>query len=207
MPPLIRGIVIGFAIAAPVGPIGLICIRRTLAEGRWAGFIAGLGAASADAIYGAVAALGLTAVTSTLLDYQSWLQFGGGVFLICLGMATLRFRPPSDVADEGAPQKVVRGYVETLALTLANPMTILSFVSILASLDMGTARSFGSGFVVVLGVFLGSAAWWLILSAMAEWMRNRLRANGLRIVNVISGLVLAGFGFWQLGVAVTMLRS
>src|SRR5437868_1618115 len=126
MSPFLQGLVIGFSIAAPVGPIGLLCIRRSVAHGRAAGFVSGLGAATADALYGVVAALGLTAVTTALLAHRAWLQLGGGIFLVGLGIATFRSRPPTSAAREAETARLPAAYASTLALTLTNPMTILS---------------------------------------------------------------------------------
>ena len=196
----LSGLALGFSIAAPVGPIGLLCIRCTLTHGRLNGFLCGLGAATADAIYGAIAALGLSAVTSFLLGAQTWLQLGGGLFLVWLGWKTLRAKPPAPrSADALAAGARAGGYFSTLFLTLANPMTILSFVGIFAGLGLGaTAGSTRSAGWLVLGVFLGSAAWWLVLSAAAGWLGGRLQHGGLRALNLASGLIIAAFGFWQL---------
>ena len=203
MPPLLKGLIIGFSIAAPVGPIGLLCIRRSLADGRAAGFVSGLGAATADALFGIVAALGLTAVTNLLLAQQFWLRLGGGVFLVYLGIATLR--APGEANRAEAPPRgakagnLLGAYGSTLALTLANPMTILSFLGIFVGLGVGAADggAFAAGWLVS-GVFLGSAAWWLSLSAAAGWLGRRLEPGGLRAVNFASGLIIAAFGAWQL---------
>ncbi|MBL9201336.1 MAG: LysE family transporter [Opitutaceae bacterium] len=191
-----KGLIIGFSIAAPVGPIGLLCIRRALAEGRWAGFASGLGAATADAVYGIVAALGLGALTTLLLEHQRWLQLGGGLFLVYLGVATFRAAPQPAAVGEKHPGNLASAYLSTLALTLANPMTILAFLGIFAGL--GNADRTGSAALLVAGVFLGSALWWLLLSVTAGWMGERLRRGGLRWVNAASGAVIAGFGVWQL---------
>lgn len=214
MPALLKGLAIGFSIAAPVGPIGLLCLRCTLAHGRLNGFLCGLGAATADAIYGALAAFGLSAVTSLLLGTQVWLQLGGGLFLLWLGLKTLRAMPPSAASRAEAPRRgakadrLVADYFSTLALTLANPMTILSFLGIFAGLGLGATPDAGSGRLtagatsagwLVLGVFLGSAAWWLLLSSAAGWLGRRLSHGGLRALNVASGLIIAAFGLWQLG--------
>jgi threonine/homoserine/homoserine lactone efflux protein len=206
--PLVKGLVVGFSIAAPVGPIGLLCLRCTLAHGRLNGFLCGIGAATADAIYGATAAFGLSAVTSLLLGMQTWLQLGGGLFLLWLGVKTLCAEPATPRSlDAPAAGALVAGYFSTLALTLANPMTILSFIGIFAGLGVGAAPDAGSGRItagalsagwLVLGVFLGSAAWWLLLSSFAGWLGRRLSHGGFRAVDLVSGLVIAGFGVWQL---------
>ena len=200
MQTLVKGLVIGFSIAAPVGPIGLLCLRCTLTHGRLNGFLCGLGAATADACYGAVAALGLSAVSSFLLGMQPWFQLGGGLFLVWLGIATLRARPSAQRSTAPAPGALIAGYFSTLALTLTNPMTILSFLGIFAGLGLGASTAGGAGAAgwLVLGVFLGSAAWWFVLSTAASWLGRRLQHGGLRALNVASGLIITVFGLWQL---------
>ncbi len=196
---LLKGLVLGFSIAAPVGPIGLLCIRRSLAEGRVAGFVSGLGAATADALYGVVAALGLTAITRGLLAHQSWLQLGGGLFLVYLGVTTLRSTPPAATPRVNAAANPRSAYFSVLALTLNNPTTILSFLGIFTGLGLGDGTT-GTlpACWLVLGVFLGSATWWLLLSTAAGWLGGRLQPGGLRALNLASGLIIAGFGAWQL---------
>jgi threonine/homoserine/homoserine lactone efflux protein len=199
MPPLVKGLLLGFSIAAPVGPIGLLCIRRSLSDGRLAGFVSGLGAATADAAYGMVAVLGLTAVTNLLLEQRHWLRLAGGVFLLYLGVMTVRATPARAEARSAARQSLRTAYGSTLALTLTNPMTILSFAGIFAGLGVSApgGGAWPAG-LLVLGVFLGSAAWWLLLSATAGWLGARLQHDRLRIVNIASGAIIGGFGAWQL---------
>jgi threonine/homoserine/homoserine lactone efflux protein len=190
-----EGIVIGFAIAAPVGPIGVLCIRRTLAEGRVSGLVSGLGAATADALYGAVAALGLTFVTEFLVGGQAWLRLVGGAFLLFLGVRTFLARP-AERAAPAARSGLPGAYASTFFLTLTNPTTILSFAAIFAGLGVAGAASGDvlSAMLLVLGVFLGSAAWWFVLSGATSLFRTRLSVRGLRWVNRISGTVIAAFG-------------
>lgn len=202
----LKGIVIGFSIAAPVGPIGLLCIRRSLNEGRLIGFVSGLGAATADAIYGTLAALGITAVTSVLVGHHGWLQLAGGLFLVLLGANTLRSKPPDESARGAARSSLFAAYASTFALTLTNPLTILSFVGIFAGVGLGATDGRRTASLLVLGVAAGSAAWWLILSSAASWLGERLKHGGLRIVNVLAGVALCGFGLWQLSGLVQSLR-
>lgn len=200
MLPFLKGLIIGFSIAAPVGPIGVLCIRRSLSAGRLTGFVSGLGAATADALYGVVAALGLTAVTNLLLEQQHWLRLGGGLFLLYLGVATLRAPPPANEARARGAENRWAAYASTFGLTLTNPMTIISFVGIFAGIGVGgSSNGAGAACLLVAGVFLGSAAWWLVLSTTAGWLGARLQHGGLRVVNLVSGVVIAGFGAWQLG--------
>ena len=189
----LKGLIVGFAIAAPVGPIGVLCIRRTLAEGRTTGFVSGLGAATADAMYGATAAFGLTLITDFLLGGASWLRLVGGVFLLYLGIKTFLARP-AEKAAETRGGGLLRAYSSTLFLTLTNPTTILSFVAVFAGLGLGEGADGLTATVLVLGVFLGSAAWWLLLSGAVGLFRRKLSTGGLRWVNRVSGVVITAFG-------------
>jgi threonine/homoserine/homoserine lactone efflux protein len=189
----LEGVAIGFAVAAPVGPIGVLCIRRTLAEGRASGFVSGLGAATADAAYSSVAALGLTFVTGLLVGAAAWLRLFGGVFLVFLGVRTFLSRP--DVRPAAAGRGGLLGaYASTFGLTLANPSTILSFAAIFTGLAAGSMGDALYAMSLVLGVFCGSTLWWFVLSGATSLFRAKLSAGGLRWVNRISGVVLAGFG-------------
>jgi threonine/homoserine/homoserine lactone efflux protein len=196
LPLLARGLLIGFSIAAPVGPIGVLCIRRTLAEGRAMGLATGLGAAAADAVYGAVAGFGLTLVSGFLVDQQRWLRLGGGLFLCYLGVRTL-LGPPADRAAAAGGSSRLAAFASTFVLTLTNPTTILSFVAVFAGLGVGAGGLGGAGLVVA-GVFLGSAAWWLILSGGVSLLRARVGPGVLRWVNRLSGLVILAFGLLAL---------
>jgi len=186
--------VIGFSIAAPVGPIGVLCIRRTLASGRAVGFASGLGAATADAVYGCVAGFGLTLVSGALIGGQFWLRLVGGLLLCYLGIKSVLSQPAEEAAS--AEEAGLAGaYVSTFVLTLTNPMTILSFAAVFAGLGIADARgNYGLAALLVLGVFTGSALWWLGLSGMVSLFRARLSVHALRWVNRISGIVILGFG-------------
>jgi threonine/homoserine/homoserine lactone efflux protein len=196
----LRGLVIGFSIAAPVGPIGLLCIRRTLAHGRAVGFVSGLGAATADALYGAIAGFGLTALSALLVRGQGPLRLVGGAFLCYLGVRTFLARPPASGAAERDGRGLVGAYLSTLGLTLTNPSTILSFAAIFAGLGLGTSGGGATGIdftaaaVLVGGVFLGSALWWLILAGIAGVLRTRLTPGAMRWINRLSGVILLSFG-------------
>jgi len=192
---LLRGLIIGFSIAAPVGPIGVLCIRRTLAEGRLSGFITGLGAATADAIYGAIAAFGLTFISNILIHQQGGIRLIGGVFLCYLGIKTFLASP---LPQQNASIKKVTlpsNYASTFFLTLTNPLTILFFTAVFAGLGAGSSKgNFFSAGTLVLGVFFGSTLWWLFLSNAAGILREKLNVTGLRWVNRISGIVITLFG-------------
>lgn len=196
---LVTGLIGGLVIAAPVGPIGMLCIRRSVSDGRVVGFFCGLGAATADACYGAIAAFGLTAVRRTLLADEIWLQLFGGLALVGIGIATFRERPSAPDNRLGAPPNLRMAYASTMLLTFMNPMTIVSFLAVFAGVGLGTAAGgLASSALLVLGVFLGSVAWWLVVSMAGGWLRPRLQQGGMRIVNIVAGLVIAGLGAWQL---------
>jgi len=191
---LLTGGILGFSIAAPVGPVGALTIRRTLAQGRLAGFLTGLGAATADTFYGAVAAFGLTFITGVLLAGQGWLTLLGGLFLCYLGVVTFR-ATPAPIEHAPPVKSLVGAYASTVVLTLTNPATILSFTGIYAGLGLGQALSdYVGASVFVLGVFVGSAAWWLLLSVGVGALRQRVSTSGLRWINRLSGASIAGFG-------------
>jgi len=197
---LLKGIILGLSIAAPVGPIGVLCIRRTLANGMGIGFISGLGAATADAIYGFIAALGISVVAVFLLDHQIYLRLIGGIFLLYLGYTTFRSIPAEISAN--APIStggLIGAYVSTVFLTLTNPMTILSFAAVFAGLGSGDKTGgYMASFFLVIGVFLGSALWWFILSGMVSVLRNKFDKKRLHWVNRFSGITIAGFGMFSL---------
>lgn len=195
---------IGFSIAAPVGPIGVLVIRRTLARGRAFGLVSGLGAASADAVYGCIAAFGLTAISNLLIAQQDWLRIFGGAFLLYLGIRTLLSKPANpDVevteGETGQALGFLGAYGSIFLLTITNPLTILSFAAVFASLGTGTDGALGGAVTVVLGVFAGSALWWLTLSVGVSLLRRWVNASILVWVNRASGLILASAGLLAIG--------
>lgn len=199
LPVLLKGLAIGLSIAAPVGPIGLLCIRRTLADGTVHGFASGLGAASADAVYGAIAGFGVALVTDALVGSQTALKLVGGLMLLWLGWSTLRARPAERPAAARTAGGLAGAYASTFLLTLANPATILSFAAVFGGLglapDSGTSGdSTAVAAVLVLGVFVGSALWWLALSASVGAFRRRVTPAAMLWINRASGAVLGGFG-------------
>lgn len=199
---ILKGTIIGFSIAAPVGPIGVLCIRRSLAQGRQAGLVTGLGAATADAAFGLVAAFGLTAISSFLIGQRLWLAVFGGLFLCYLGVRTFISRPP-EPGNEPGSQGLVCAYVSTFFLTLTNPMTILSFMAVFAGLGLGSSPDFFSAGALVGGVFAGSALWWLLLSGGVGLLRSRVNSSWMRGVNRLAGCIIIAFGLYSLS---TVLR-
>jgi len=199
-PALFTGIIIGFSVAAPVGPIALLIMRRSLNEGRLAGFVSGLGAATADLVCGLAAALGLTVVTATINAHHTSLQLVGGVFMIWLGVHAFRAKDPATVAARPLHERNLGlAYVFTLLLTLANPLTLLGMVGVVAAAGVGgPAYSYTDTFALGGGIFLGSAAWWLLLSNLTGWLGRKLGSRVLHVINMGAGALIVGFGAWQL---------
>jgi threonine/homoserine/homoserine lactone efflux protein len=194
----LKGLLLGFSIAAPVGPIGVLCIRRTLNEGRTAGLVSGLGAATADGFYGLVAGFGLTAISDLMIEGQFWLALIGGTYLSYLGAKTFTSKPAegeAKVKNNG----LLGSYFSTLFLTLTNPITILSFVAIFAGLGLVSGdNSYPAAISLVSGVFLGSGAWWIALSGVVSIFREKFNLKALVWVNRVAGVVLAGYGILAL---------
>jgi threonine/homoserine/homoserine lactone efflux protein len=190
----IKGLVFGFSIAAPMGPIGILCIRRSLANGWRAGLLTGMGAATADAVYGCLAGFGVTGITGFLVGQHAWIQIAGGLFLCWMGLHVFLSGTDEKPASE-APGSAAVGYLSALLLTLTNPMTILAFAAVFAGMGLG---SIGAGHAaagwLVAGVFSGSMAWWIILSSASSLFNTRMNPTSMRWINRFSGAVLAGFG-------------
>jgi threonine/homoserine/homoserine lactone efflux protein len=191
---LLSGLAIGFSIAAPVGPIGVLCIRRTLAEGRTAGLLTGMGAATADGLFGSVAAFGLSVISNFLIGQQFWFRLLGGAFLCYLGVRTFLSTPATQAALAGG-RGLLSAYISTLFLTLTNPVTILFFAAVFVTVAAsGATLNAGTAILLVVGVFMGSAAWWLFLSVTVSVARSWFTPRLMRWVNRLSGLVIVGFG-------------
>jgi threonine/homoserine/homoserine lactone efflux protein len=189
-----RGVIIGFSIAAAIGPISFLCMQRTLADGRMAGLLSGLGAATADAIYGCVAGFGLRFIAAFLMKYSLLLQFVGGVFLCFLGIR-IALRATADQTALVTRGGLARAYSSALVLTLTNPITILAFLSVFAAFGIGSAQgSYSSAAFLVAGVFLGSALWWFVLNSIVASLRAQFTASSLFLVIGMSAAVVFTFG-------------
>jgi threonine/homoserine/homoserine lactone efflux protein len=188
----LRGFVLGFTIAAAVGPISLLVIRRTIAEGQRYGLVSGLGVATADATYGAIAAFGLTAVTDALVNARQVLGLVGGIFLLWLAWRTIRSAPVESAVVASPRRGYAGAYLSILGLTMANPMTILSFGALFAGLGV-TSGATGDAALVVLGVLLGSTAWWVVLTTAIGMFRARITHAWIHRINVASGIVIGAF--------------
>ena len=191
---LLKGIVIGFALALPIGPIGILCIRKTATEGHFSGMVVGFGAAMADALYGFVAAFGLTIISDTLLSQQLWIRLIGGAFLCYLGVKTFIAKPPETVQPANG-RGYVGSFLSTFLLTLTNPLTIIAFLGVFAGFGLRNSElSVGSASTLIAGVFLGSSLWFFLLSYSVTLFRNKINSTGLGWVNRISGLLIIVFG-------------
>jgi threonine/homoserine/homoserine lactone efflux protein len=198
----LRGLAVGFALAAPVGPVGILCVRRALADGRHAAFVAGLGAAFADTFYGAVAALGLTVISSFLVDHHIFLRITGGLILVIVGVRSLNMTQAFEPATVGPG--LFRDFISTFLITLTNPGTILASMGVFAAFGAFGQQDMGPSAILVLGVFGGSTLWWLILSGIASAARSRVSPRVLDLLNRGSGVMLVLFG---LGIAASVALS
>jgi len=192
----IKGLIIGLAIAAPVGPIGILCIQRSLHDGFKVGLMTGIGAALADGTYGLIAGFGLTAISSLLVTQQFWIRLIGGIFLLYLGIKHI-FTPSRKRSATGySDRSSWHACATTFFLTLTNPMTVLSFVAIFAGLGLGsTSKDYTDAILLVAGITLGSAIWWLCLSGgVAFLLHHRITPNTMRIINWLSSIIMLAFG-------------
>lgn len=194
----LKGLLLGFSIAAPVGPIGVLCIRRTLNGGMGSGIASGLGTAVADSLYGLIAAFGITAVSALLLEHSFLLRLCGGLFLLHMGSSIFRAQP-TDIASADSPSGRFGDFGSAFFLTLTNPLTILSFAAVFAGFGAGdTPGNYRLSAIMVGGVFSGSLLWWVFLAGTVAFFRTRLDLKSLSVVNRLSGLIIIAFGFISL---------
>jgi len=194
---LLKGIAVGIVIAVPVGPVGVMCVRRTIFEGKRAGFVSGLGAATADALFGLIAAFGLTFVSDWLIGYHQWLRIAGGFYLLYIGGSALLAKLEARQSSEPNAESALRHFLSTFALTLTNPITILAFLGIFSALGLsGADATFARAAMMVLGVWLGSLLWWLALTFGLGSLFHSFEARHLKWINHASGtiLLLSGAG-------------
>ncbi len=185
----LKGLIIGFAMAVPIGPLGIMCIRKTLAEGHSRGLIIGLGAATADALYGSIAAFGLTFISDVIASQHFWLRLVGGGLLLFLGIRTFRARRKDEIIPFDN-KGLLGSYISSFLLALTNPVTIFAFVAVFAAFGLGHRIIIISACMLALGVFTGSCLWFMTLGYVATSFRKKLDSGGLRWVNRISGVLI-----------------
>ena len=193
LPLPIRGLVIGFTIAMAVGPITLLVVRRTIDHGGIYGFASGLGVATADATYGAIAAFGLTAITSLLISNHTLLGLLGGVVIVLLGIRIARSTATGPATDGGRPG-LAGAFASIYALTMTNPLTIVLYAGVFAGIGLASGASFADAAVLTLAVWAGSTLWWVVLCSVVAWLRGRVSPTALLWVNRVSGAALVVFG-------------
>ncbi|WP_141433540.1 LysE family translocator [Bacillus sp. 03113] len=195
---LLKGLILGFSIAAPVGPIGLLCIRRTLAQGQIYGVVSGIGVAAADALYGLIAGYGLTFISNFLIEQQFWLRLGGGIFLCYFGFKIFRSKASAQSVSNDR-KSIFDAFTSIFFLTMTNPMTILSFIGIFAGLGISNSQvNHFTPSILVLGVFFGSALWWILLCSVVSLIQKHLNTAMLLWINRLSGLIIFVFGVTSL---------
>src|SRR5580658_2579274 len=192
---LLKGLLVGIVIAVPVGPVGILCIRRTILDGRLAGLFSGLGAASADSVFGIIAGFGLTFISDLLIDYQDWLRIGAAAFLLYVGITALMTDPTARARSGRDPEGLFGDFASTFVLTITNPVTILSFLAIFGAIGFtGEEATLTHAAILVAGVWCGSFLWWIGLIAATGVLRLTFQRQHLVWINRGSGgiLVFAG---------------
>ena len=191
---LIRGLLTGLIIAAPVGPVNVLCMQRTILKGWRAGVVSGLGAAAADTLYGAIAGFSISLVISFLERELGWIRLFGGILLVAIGTVYF-FKAPASLADKGQDESTEPAdFHSTLLLTLTNPTTVLSFLAVLTALGLAERRPWWLTAFLVAGIFCGSMLWWVILSSIVNRLRDRMTDRTLRWMNRVAGLAIGAFG-------------
>jgi len=196
---LIRGVLAGLAIAIPVGPVNILCISRTLTNGRLAGIISGLGAAAADTFYGAIAGFSISLVIDFLIREKFWIRLVGGALLVAIGLVYW-FKHPKSLKEE-AEKSSHSAFVTTFLLTLTNPTTVLSYLAVLAALRLGESRPWTLTLFLVLGIFCGSMIWWIVLAIVSGHFRDRFNDKAVVWMNRIAAVAIGGFGIVTMAIA------
>jgi threonine/homoserine/homoserine lactone efflux protein len=188
-----RGLAAGFAISAPVGPVNVLCVSRTIAKGWWAGIVSGMGAAAADTFYGSIAGFSISIVISFLIREQSKLRLFGGILLVLLGIWYYHKRP-DQLSKHSKDSATHSDFVTTFLLNLTNPTTVLSFLAVLAVLGLSEHRAAWLTLIMIGGIFIGSMAWWLILTGVTNHFRDRFNDKAMLWMNRIGGIAIGAFG-------------
>lgn len=194
-----KGLLAGLAISVPVGPVNVLCVSRTISKGRMAGVISGLGAATADTVYGTIAGFSISFIIDFLMREVFWIRLFGGALLIGIGLRYF-FKKPQSLAEQGESSAHSQ-YISAFLLNLTNPTTVLSFLAILAALGMGHARSRWLTFLLIGGIFVGAMLWWIVLAVAAGHFRNRFNERAVLWMNRIAGMAIGTFGVLTLALS------
>jgi putative LysE/RhtB family amino acid efflux pump len=195
---LLKSLLAGFGIAAPIGSLGIICIRRTMAGGFFAGLISGLGVALADGVYAAIAALGLDAAAGYVGEFRRPLLLVSGLFVLCLGWIAFKDKDIRLQKDQLTTASAIRGFALTFFLTLSHPLNIVAYTAIFTSFDLAANDDVAAAIVIICGVFLGSLLWWIILCGCVARIRPETASTKIKIMNRLSALLLVAFGLWAI---------
>ena len=197
---LIKGLIVGLLVSIPLGPIGVLCIQRTLNKGRRSGFISGLGASSADAIFALIASLGLTIVINFVREHQQYFQIAGGLIVLYIGFKIFSTNPVKQLKLQRMNKTMLsHDYMSVFLLTVSNPLAIMLFIGIMAAINVANeSLSVFQVFFFLAGIFTGSASWWFLLAFLANRFRKRIRLRSIWWMNKITGTAVFIFGLFVL---------
>jgi len=191
----LSGLILGISVAVPIGPVGLLCIDRTIKKHFWSGFFSGIGAASADALYGLVAAFGITFISNLLISEEFYFRLVGGILLIAIGIRSFRLKPKQISVYEPTKKHLIKDFLSAFVLTITNPGTVLFFMAVFTGFGLtGTTGEFVSAITLVSGIFIGSVTWWLVLSSSAFILKPRINDKFLTGLNHLSSTAIIIFG-------------
>lgn len=191
----IKCILAGLLLAAPIGPVNLICIKRTLNEGRKAGLVVGLGAAAADAVYGYAAAAGLNFFISYIYEHETVFRWIGGLLIAYLGWLTYRSEPQIRAAEKETGKTLFGLFVGVFLLTLTNPVTIFTYIATFSALGIALlVTSLAKAAFAAFGVFLGSMLWWIILTSVISYLQDKITVKSIGYINKIAGVLIILIG-------------
>lgn len=203
----LKGVGIGLAVAVPFGPISVLCLRQAVVRGRPAGLASGLGVALADGLYALLAAFGFLLLADFLTAYDSWLRLIAGLFIAWIALSIARSAPPQDAQPLGR-RRLIATTAALMALTLANPTTVFTFLALFSGTGIATETGTGPAAVLLtLGAFTGSMAWWVLLTEVAVRLRHKIDAQKLKWINLAAAAILLLFGLFISGQAVIALNS
>jgi len=193
---LIKGLIVGFLASIPLGPVGILCIQRTINKGRFPGIISGMGSATVDAFFALVAAFGLTYIINFIEEQQFYIQFIGGAVMILLGVKIFNTNPIKQIRRHRKKKnKLIEDYLSVLILTLSNPLAIFLFVAAFASIGLVTSKDSSlKSWMIIFGVFLGAMLWWATLTFFVDLFRKKFRLKQLWWINKIAGVLVVVFG-------------